>query len=232
MKRYDYKVINDLRRKKGLSCEEWRLLYSNTFDRICNNLYKNTELLNKEREDISQHLEMSFVELYNNFIDGDDRFIFPPSDGAFYLYNYYKIQALFLYTRGKSNTIQVTSEEHDVLMEQWKSTYPSPEEAMEQGEEIARESNLSIYLETKLGTCVDDALGPEFAFWWMGYTVREVSVILRVFGGDGPSKSTVQRRLNKSLDEIVAKTGVTKGDILAARKYCINLEKTLDTLSI
>ena len=222
-----YRAINQIRRNKDFTLEEWRTLFDKKFNRAVNDLYKNCKapITEDDIEDIRQILEYSFIKFYNDFMEYNDKYEFPPSGGAFYNRTKWKILIYFMLIRPNTKTF-VYSNEHDTVVERRKQFhYRTFEEEREKRIQEEKECNLCEYLEDFIGIAIDDEFDQVFALWWSGMTYEQMSVGLKLMNGRGVHIQTIKNRMNKVFNEIEDKYGVTRKMMRDARNECLKINR-------
>lgn len=235
----NYAALNNIRRKKGFTCEEWRQdpEFIKIFDQVANDIFAylkgkglfrthTQKPLSNEMDDIRQQLEVSFVEFYNKFIEGDDNYLFPPTYGPLLAHNRHPCMRFFLAACGKG--IKTYSTPHDALIAKLNTEAQDFYEEREARLQAEKEFNLRTYFEflfdeKGLGLSIDDEFGPELAFWWLGYNYSDISVLFKAHGAKA-SISTVTRRMKRNFEEIERKYGIEKRELKKQRNESLRKE--------
>ncbi len=219
------KPLNTLRRDRGLSLERWRADYDTTFSRVRSDIWKNLRSKgviygqNKdEQDDITQIMELCFIQCFNRFMACDDRYPFPPLPGALYKTAYFDCRSFFTLSR----TGPVYPNTHDEIIERRNL---NPYDFYEEREErlaAEKEIRLTTQLERELGGPIElnDALGSEFALWWLGMTYDMIAANKAIMG-KAMHPNTVAKRMRNAFKLIQDLTGMSPADVKACRKWAL-----------
>lgn len=239
MKKPINKVINARRRAKEFTLEEWRELYSDTFNAVRDDIWKNIQgkgvvttitpynpylKLAHERDDVSQVMELIFIGFFRRFVDGSDSYEFPPTPGAFYKNCYFKCLEIFTQV-SRGGPVRVYSTRHDQIVDERNCMSYDFDEDRECRLEAEKECNVCAYVENYIGISMDDQLGTEFSLWWMGYEYTEISHLLLLAGVKGTSRATIQRRMNQAFNSVQEFYSLNRPEIKKIRNFCLDLDR-------
>lgn len=208
-------------------------LAHNNIAKITEDIYKN--LFEKgflisanyefEMEDIKQEVICTALELIHKHPDKA-----PFGDGYIYMYAYFRLLRLYKGELVASNIHLYYLDHAEVMLSHCTDRVPPDilyDEKIEEQERINNRRRIRAWLEN-YGIEIDDSLGLDFALWWQGVTVRNISNTLKKAKLKNYPYCThsVQKRLHAAFRELEIKTGLTKEQLFQARKLALSQSST------
>jgi hypothetical protein len=196
--------------------------------KIAEDIYKNlhekgivkTQNYPHEIEDIRQEVICITLELQALHPDK-----FPCADGYIYTYAYFKCLRLYRGNLIDSKIRLSYVPPDDVLSVLCRDRLPPDlayEEACDEAERQKKRRCIRTWLD-RYGVDIDDALGLDFALWWQGVTIEDISQALKKANLKGypHSPHSVLNRLNAAYSELERKTGITREQLFQCRKLAL-----------
>ena len=201
--------------------------YAPVLLKVCEDIYKNlhgksivrTANYDIEMEDIRQETTCVLLEIHLR-----SPHKFPIAPGYLYAYAYYR--CLNMYRAGVSGPVRLYYLDHDEVLDLVERDRLSPDvEYDDKLSEIERQrqrKRIRAWLD-RYGVDIDDQLGLDFALWWQGVSIRDISSTLRKahLHKYPHSPQSVQKRLDAAFSELYRKTGLTRAQVTRARSLAL-----------
>jgi len=183
-------------------------------------------------QDIVQQVKLVAMELYLKWRKKRKAGIttkkFELRPGYLYKHAYFNCIQMFIGSARSNPDFRIYYKEHDELIRALDEVPMPTEEDLDELEKNERKIAYLLSHLYRLGVQVDEELGMEFALWWMGLTVREISLALKAAAFKrkrATSTGTVSKRLTFAFEEIRIKTGITQEQLTILRDYSLNRER-------
>jgi hypothetical protein len=197
-------------------------------DRCAEDIYKNlhgdgiilSANYTHEMQDIRQETCFQLLDLYHRHPEK-----FPITAGYLYAFAYFACLRLY---RGEfcNSTLRLYYLDHEeVLSQQVTEALPPDlmyEDKLDDQARYRRNLKTRKWLDNH-GMQVDDYLGLEFALWWQGCSIRDISLTIKLakLKTLTHSPKNVTKKLHAAFIELERKTGITRQQLLDVREMAL-----------